>query len=74
MSVTENDRVEGPWVGEARIPIALTECLEPLEEPAVEQQAVVTGGDEVHGARHSARRAEKLNGRQIPSPELDEGI
>src|SRR5690348_18260842 len=68
VGVTENDGVEGARIRDSRIPIPLPEWLQPLEQAAVEEDTVGATGDEVHRTRHRPRRAEKLNGRQIPSP------
>ena len=68
VGVTENDGVEGARIRDSCVPIPLPEWLQPLEQAAVEEDAVSAAGDEVHRTRHRPRGPEKLNGRQIPSP------
>ena len=59
MRVGEDHRVDAARIDRQRRPVPLAQLFEALEEPAVDEHAMISEIDQVLGARDRARGAEK---------------
>jgi hypothetical protein len=63
MRVREHDCMDLARLDRRRLPVAQAQLLEPFEQPTIDQDPLIAGGDQVLGTSDRASGAEELNAK-----------